>query len=144
MDDFMTVEWMLKEFVRIWPEGKGTTLYKLIERKDEFKNDNNCKFELLFKQSVLKYDYDIETHELWGCEPSSHEILLDFLINVAKAIGQCFIGEREKLYDSIYSDLYTLDLLYKPILEIETAVELGDKLNEPNVEACLKGKEFKF
>lgn len=143
MDDFMTVEWMLKEFVRIWPEGKGTTLYKLIERKDEFKKDS-CKFELLFKQSVLKYDYDVETFNLWGCEPTLHDILLNFLINVAKAIGQCFIGEREKLYDSIYSDLYTLDLLYKPILAIEKAVAIGDKITEANAEEYLKSTEFKF
>ena len=143
MNEWMKKEWMLKELERIWPEGKGTTLYKLIERKDEFKKDG-CKFERLFKQSVLKYDYDIETYELWGGEPSSHDILLDFLINVAKAIGQCFIGEREKLYKSIYSDLYTLDLLYKPILQIETLVELGDKITETNAEAYLEAKEFKF
>ena len=143
MNEWMKKEWMLKELERIWPKGKGTTLYKLIERKDEFKKDS-CQFELLFKQSVLKYDYDIETHELWGCEPNSHDILLNFLINVAKAIGQCFIGEREKLYDSIYSDLYTLDLLYKPILAIEKAVALGGKLNETNVEEYLKSTEFKF
>ncbi len=139
----MKKEWMLEQLERIWPKGKGTTLYKLIERKDEFKKDS-CQFELLFKQSVLKYDYDIETYELWGCEPNSHDILLNFLINVAKAIGQCFIGEREKLYDSIYSDLYTLDLLYKPILAIEKAVALGGKLNETNVEEYSKSTEFKF
>ncbi|MEE5995402.1 MAG: hypothetical protein V3G53_02490 [Candidatus Enteromonas sp.] len=143
MNEWMKKEWMLKEFERIWPAGKGTTLYKLIERKDEFKKDD-CKFELLFKQSVLKYDYDTETYGLWGGEPNLHEILLDFLINVAKAIGQCFIGEREKLYKSIYSDLYTLDLLYKPILQIETLVELGDKITETNAEAYLEAKEFKF
>ena len=143
MEEWMKKEWMLKELERIWPKGKGTTLYKLIERKDEFKKDS-CKFERLFKQSVLKYDYDTETYGLWGGEPNLHEILLDFLINVAKAIGQCFIGEREKLYKSIYSDLYTLDLLYKPILQIETLVELGDQPNETNAEAYLKAKEFKF
>lgn len=143
MNEWMKKEWMLEQLERIWPKGKGTTLYKLIERKDEFKKDS-CQFELLFKQSVLKYDYDIETYELWGCEPNSHDILLNFLINVAKAIGQCFIGEREKLYDSIYSDLYTLDLLYKPILAIEKAVALGGKLNETNVEEYSKSTEFKF
>jgi hypothetical protein len=143
MNEWMKKEWMLEQLERIWPEGKGTTLYKLIERKDEFKKDS-CQFELLFKRSVLKYDYDVETYELWGCEPNLHDILLNFLINVAKAIGQCFIGEREKLYDSIYSDLYTLELLYKPILQIEKLVELGDKITETNAEAYLKAKEFKF
>ena len=143
MNEWMKKEWMLEQLERIWPEGKGTTLYKLIERKDELKKDS-CKFELLFKQSVLKYDYDVETFNLWGCEPTLHDILLNFLINVAKAIGQCFIGEREKLYKSIYSDLYTLDLLYKPILAIEKAVAIGDKITETNAEAYLKAKEFKF
>lgn len=143
MEEFMTVEWMLKEFVRIWPEGEGGTLYKLIKAKDEYKKDN-CKFELLFKQAVLKYDYDIETFKLWCCEPTPHDILLDFLTNVAKAIGQCFIGERQKLYEAICSDLCTLDLLYKPILEIETAVELAGEPKGSSIEQCLNGKEFKF
>lgn len=143
MEEFMTVEWMLKEFVRIWPEGEGGTLYKLIKAKDEYKKDN-CKFELLFKQAVLKYDYDIESFKLWCCEPTPHDILLNFLTNVAKAIGQCFMGERKKLWDAICPDLYTLDLLYKPILEIETAVELADVPKDTNVEKRLEHEEFKF
>jgi hypothetical protein len=143
MEEWMKKEWMLKELERIWPEGKGSTIYKLIETKDEYKEESNSRFEMLFKQSVMKYDYDMETSMLWGCEPTPHDITSAFLLNIAKAIGQCFVGQRKKLYETIAKDLYTLDLLYKPILEIESEMSCSG-VPEPSTEDCLKGKKLEF
>ena len=39
MNEWMKKEWMLKELERIWPEGKGSNMYKLIETIDEYKEE---------------------------------------------------------------------------------------------------------
>ena len=66
MNEWMKKEWMLKELERIWPEDKGSNIYKLIETKDEYEEESSIRFEMLFKQSVMKYDYDMEASMLWG------------------------------------------------------------------------------
>ena len=139
MNEWMKKEWMLEQLERIWPEGKNSTLYILIETKDEYKEESSIRFEMLFKQSVMKYDYDIEASMLWGCKSTPHDITSAFLINIAKAIGQCFVGQRKQLYETIAKDLYTLDLLYKPILEIESEMNCSGVL-EPSTKECLNGK----
>jgi len=44
---------------------------------------------------------------------------------------------------TIAKDLYTLDLLYKPILEIESEMSRSG-VPEPIVEDCLNGKKLEF
>ena len=78
-----------------------------------------------------------------GCVPIPSDITVDYLINIAKAIGQCFVGLRKKLYETIAKDLYALDLLYKPILEIESEMNCSG-VPEPSIEDCLNGKKLEF
>ena len=131
--DFEKTENMLANLERIWLGSKGNELYQLIEAKDEYKIEENPYFEMLFIDAVLDYDYAIKKFNLWGCDPTPEEILAGFIVDVAKAIAECYKGSgvREKIYKLFLNN--NMDLYFSPIGlgEVDKAIAKNEYLKVP-------------
>lgn len=115
MNERMKKEWMLEKLEFIWLGSKGNELHQLIEAKDNYLIEDNGYFEMLFITAAIDFDHDIQITSLWGCDPTEEELIAGFIMNVAKAIADCYKGidVRKKLYKLFLNT--SKDLYFSPI-----------------------------
>ena len=110
---------LAKEFIRIWPEGKNTFIYHIIENKDMYMHDDeDYMFYIHFKGAVLTYDYQMALFNLRACNPTPDEIFRGFLSDVAKGIIHCCGKNVFSLAHDVYGEMIELESPYTTLKQI--------------------------